>query len=157
MQKSLIRGLVAGTVLAVTLGASAAQAQSVYNNLNSIQKSLESRYGDVEREETDDGAPRFMVSADGINTSITLIESLTTPGEYISATFFSYWGDGHGVTLTEVNDFNEDNRFIRAAIDDDGDFAIWMDVTLIGASKANFEDWLGIWDMMAGNAGDITD
>lgn len=65
--------------------------------------------------------------------------------------FFSWFKKEPAFTPALANDWNANKRFIKAAIDKDGDLALYMDVTGVGKmTQANFADALDWFTVMQG-------
>jgi hypothetical protein len=68
-----------------------------------------------------------------------------------SIQFYAWYKKKPGYTADLANRWNADKRFIKAAIDKDGDLATYMDVTTLGkTTHGNFADTIDWWSVMTG-------
>lgn len=66
-----------------------------------------------------------------------------------SLQFYTWYKRNPGDTLERINEWNAGKRFMKVAIDKDGDLEATMDVSLLGKmTRANLADVLDWWDVM---------
>lgn len=66
-----------------------------------------------------------------------------------SMQFYSWYKKDPLYTIALANEWNAAKRFVKVAIDGDGDFAMYMDVTSVGKmTKAAFADWVDWYEVM---------
>lgn len=75
-----------------------------------------------------------------------------------SLQFFSWYKKQPWYNIDMANRWNAKMRFLRVAIDKDGDLSTWMDVTAVGqVSYAYFADTIDWWSSMSGDLFDFLD
>jgi hypothetical protein len=149
------QGLVvrAGAIVLIALLTAQVAFAEIFNNERSIQRALASNYDTLRQiERTEDGAARWVATKNGLQTTIWLTPNRNDSSQIVSINFFTYWAKPDHVSAKVANEWTGNHRFVRAYVDSDGDVSVDMQVTLIGSSLENFNDWVGIWDMMSASA-----
>ncbi|WP_176484529.1 YbjN domain-containing protein [Sphingomonas spermidinifaciens] len=96
------------------------------------------------------GEPVIKSGANGDNFTVEFYGCKGVTG-CTSFQFFSWYKKEANFTPTLANEWNASKRFIKAAIDKDGDLSIYMDVTGVGKmTQANFADALDWFAVMQG-------
>jgi len=75
-----------------------------------------------------------------------------------SAQFFAWYKKDSWYNAEMANRWNANNRFIKVAIDKDGDLSTYMDVSITGkVTYANFADSIDWWSYMSGELSKFLD
>jgi hypothetical protein len=100
---------------------------------------------DVELTKDDDGDPMIRVEGKGYKYTI-LFYGCTDHKDCVTLGLYAGW-TGSSADITKVNQWNRDNRFGRAYIDDENDPVVEMDIDLDdgGMSPLLFEDHIEFW------------
>ena len=104
----------------------------------------------AELKTNDKGEPYISSSANGSPFTVEFYgcKGVTDCGSF---QFYAYYKKDALYTLDLVNEWNAKKRFLKLAIDSDGDLSIWMDVAGIGRmTQANFADWVDWYSVMDG-------
>ena len=102
--------------------------------------SLENRVGDPFVGSTSNGKP-FSIQFYGC------VQKRDCP----SIQFYTWYKREPHFTADLANEWNAQKRFLRAGIDSEGDFAIYLDIAAEGGmTRANFRDTLGWFVLMEG-------
>ncbi|MGK6355314.1 YbjN domain-containing protein [Sphingomonas sp. DT-207] len=110
----------------------------------------------AEIKKNDDGDPFILSAANG--SSFTIEFYGCEKDVCTSAQFFAWYKKEPWYSVELVNRWNAEKRFIKAAIDKDGDFATYMDVTTLGKTTyANFADTIDWWSVMSGEVSKFLD
>lgn len=98
---------------------------------------------------TTSGEPSIASGAGGVNFRI-FFENCRDGAACTTVTFTTGFTDVD-TTLERVNEWNRNQRFARAYVDQDGDPVLKMDVDLdhAGIPQANFNEYLDIWASLA--------
>jgi len=92
----------------------------------------------------DVGDPKVSGRIDG-NAYTIFFYGCTDGRECTNLQFSSGWISDR-VNMDMINDWNRQNRFSRAYLDDEDDPIIEMDVNMeFGVSRRNFDDTFGVW------------
>jgi len=136
--------LTAALLVAATAG-SAAQELIDATDPGRIVKIAEG-FGSAMLETDTQGDPKIVGRIDGIRY-VVLFYGCKDKSECQTIQFYAGWTNPDGkITHEEVNDWNRDNRFSKAYLDDEGDPAIELDVSLErGVSQGNLDEWFDWW------------
>lgn len=98
----------------------------------------------------DDGEPYIESAANGSAFTIEFFNCKS--GKTCSSLqFYSWYKKEPFYSVDLANRWNARKRFIKAAIDKDGDLATYMDITALGkTTQANFADHIDWWSVMTG-------
>lgn len=105
----------------------------------------------------DRGEPYIVSAANGSNFTVEFFscEGVSKCG---SAQFYAWYKKNPAYTIEFTNEWNKGKRFVKAAIDKDGDLSTYMDFTLLGKSTyANFADVIDWWSVMTGELHRVMD
>jgi hypothetical protein len=144
-------GLAAGAALLLTVQPVWAQDRVVdISKPESVAKLLQEEGYKAELKKNDAGEPYISSAANG--SSFTIEFYGCEPGEgCTSMQFFAWYKKEPWYSPELANRWNAGKRFIKAAIDKDGDLATYMDVTALGKTTyANFADTIDWWSVMTG-------
>jgi hypothetical protein len=99
---------------------------------------------------TEDGAPRIASGAGGLKLTI-FFGNCEKGANCTTISFVTGFTDLDNVSLPRINDWNRQNRFARAYLDEERDPMLVMDVDLDhqGIPSANFAEYLDIWSSLA--------
>jgi hypothetical protein len=68
-----------------------------------------------------------------------------------SLQFFAWYKREPYFSVAMTNKWNAEKRFLKVAIDKDGDLSTFMDISSVGkATQANFADMIDWWETMSG-------
>lgn len=95
----------------------------------------------------DDGEPYINSAANGSNFSIEFY-GCEKAVKCTSIQFYSWYKKEPWYSVALTDKWNAEKRFIKAAIDKDGDFATYMDITALGGTRESFADSLDWWTVM---------
>ena len=110
----------------------------------------------AEIKKNDDGDPFIVSAANG--SSFTIEFYGCEEGACSSLQFFAWYKKEPWYSIDLANRWNAEKRFIKAAIDKDGDFATYLDVTTLGKTTyANFADTIDWWSVMSGEVSKFLD
>jgi hypothetical protein len=100
---------------------------------------------------TDDkGDPFIESAANGSNFTVQFY-GCKGAKDCPSLQFYAWYKKEPWYTVDLANRWNANKRFIKAAIDKDGDLATYFDVTTVGKTTvANFADAIEWWSVMTG-------
>ena len=95
------------------------------------------------------GNPRIKSGAGGVQFTI-FFDNCTSGAACTTVSFVTGFTDINA-SLAKINEWNVENRFVRAYIDADQDPVLRMDVDLDhqGIPQANFGEYLEIWGSLA--------
>lgn len=109
--------------------------------------SIVAEFGEAELETDGVGDPMIVARAGGLNYLVFFYDCEENQS-CKALRFWSYWPDVD-VSLEALNDWNNSWRFVKAAIDEDGDVAVHFDVNLaFGVSEANLRDSVDWWTVL---------
>jgi hypothetical protein len=99
---------------------------------------------------TKDGEPYIDSAANGSNFTVHFY-GCKDEKDCGSLQFFAWYKKEPWYSLDLVNRWNADKRFLKVAIDKDGDLSTYLDVAAVGQTTAeNFADWIDWWSTMSG-------
>nr|WP_319251580.1 YbjN domain-containing protein [uncultured Celeribacter sp.] len=134
---------------ALTLGTPAFAQQTPLINGNSMGaiENILSGYGSVTADTDGEGDPMFNGRISGDRYSLFFYGCDDDHENCTSATFSTYFdGDVVNTDLNEVNAFNDQYRFGKAAIDSDGDLSVDYSISFFGGlTEKNFDDLVDWW------------
>ena len=94
------------------------------------------------------GEPYIVSAANGSSFTIELYgcKGMTDCGSF---QFYNFYKKDPFYTIALANEWNASKRFVRVAIDRDGDLAMSMDVAAVGKmTQAAFADWIDWYSVM---------
>jgi hypothetical protein len=105
----------------------------------------------------EDGAPYIESAANGSSFTIQFF-GCDAAKACTSAQFFTWYRKEPWFSTDVANRWNAGKRFVKIAIDKDGDFSVYMDVSLTGKlTYANFADTIDWWAVMTADLGKFID
>lgn len=137
--------------MALTLAGGPALAQNLMaTDPDMVMVAMQTEGFLVTRETADDGTPKLVsrVSDSQFQVYFYGCESAETPCTSIQ---FSAGYDLEGAMSTsKINQWNSENRYTRAYIDDEGDPFLKLDVTMFGdgIGQKNFAEILDLWRLL---------
>ena len=90
-----------------------------------------------------DGVPYFEFVIDGRKTVLALYGC--TPGPCAQALLHTGFKTDRKVDAQAINDWNREQRFVRAYLDRDGDPIVESDLVVAGAQIATMREWIATW------------
>ncbi|MEN3746889.1 YbjN domain-containing protein [Sphingomonas sp. HF-S3] len=103
----------------------------------------------------DDGGAYIESAASGSGFSI---EFWCEGSECKSMQFYTWYKKRDWFNTDFANRWNAKYRFVKVAIDADGDLSVYMDISLVGRmSSAHFGDILDWWSVMSDDVGTFID
>ncbi|WP_417242514.1 YbjN domain-containing protein [Celeribacter sp.] len=135
----MLRPLTRTAMLAATLAlglataphAAQAQALITFDDLDAFEYILDN-YGSVTRDIDSEGDPMFSGTIDGLRYMMHFY-GCDGASECNNATFTAFFdGADYKTDLRTVNAFNEEHRFGKASVDEDGDLKVNYSFTFLG-------------------------
>jgi hypothetical protein len=103
-----------------------------------------------------DGDPVIESAANG--SAFTVQFYNCKDGSCTSLQFFSWYTKEPYFSVAMANKWNAGKRFLKVAIDKDGDLSTFMDMTAVGkTTQANFADMIDWWSTMSSDLVDFLD
>lgn len=148
-----MRGFWTAAAAASMLVAAPAWSQDRVVDISSpeaVAKLLQEEGYKAELKKNQEGEPYIASASNG--SSFTVEFYGCEPGKGCSSLqFYAWYKKEPWYSIEMANRWNADKRFIKAAIDKDGDLATYMDVTALGkTTAANFADTIDWWSVMTG-------
>lgn len=104
----------------------------------------------------DDGDPQINSAANGSNFSIEFY-GCEKAVKCSSIQFYAWYKKEPWYNAALTDKWNGKKRFLKAAIDSDGDISTYMDITALGGTRESFADSLDWWSVMAGEFNQFLD
>lgn len=151
------RTMLAASAALLWIQPSAAQDRIIdISTVDGVAKVLLEEGYRAEIKKNDDGDPFIVSTANG--SSFTIEFYGCENGACSSLQFFAWYKKESWYSIELANRWNAEKRFIKAAIDKDGDFATYLDVTTLGKTTyANFADTIDWWSVMSGEVSKFLD
>ena len=111
--------------------------------LASVEALLRELGADPQANTRKDGVPYFEFALDGRKTALALYGC--TPGPCAQALLHTGFRIGKKPDLQAINDWNREQRFVRAYLDRDGDPTVESDLVVAGAETAALREWIATW------------
>lgn len=102
----------------------------------------------AELKTNDKGEPFISSAANGSPFTVEFYgcKGVTDCGSF---QFYGWFKKDPLYTIALANEWNASKRFLKIAIDKDGDLALWMDVAAVGKmTQAAFADWVDWYSVM---------
>ncbi len=107
----------------------------------------------VELKKTDEGKPYFTAKRGEWTFTVQFYDCDLVKGCQ-SLQFYTWFKRNPGDTLERINEWNAGKRFMKVAVDKDGDLEATIDVSLLGKmTRANLADVIDWWAVMVGEFG----
>jgi len=98
---------------------------------------------------TDSGGESYIVSSAGGNEFRVIFYGCTHDANCDSLQFYSWFKKEPFFSQDMANEWNKEWRFLKVAIDKDGDLSEYMDISAIGKmTYANFRDYIDWYESM---------
>jgi hypothetical protein len=139
-----------GWMLATAAMVAAPETVIDATNPTVIAKAMQAAGYKAELAKNDKGEPLIKSGANGDSFTVEFY-GCKGQAECTSFQFFTWFKKEANFTPALANEWNAKKRFIKAAIDKDGDLSLYMDVTSVGGmTEANFADALDWFSVMQG-------
>jgi hypothetical protein len=150
-----MRGMLIGAALVAGMWAMPAAAQKGdparmvdIARPEEVVKLLQGEGYPAELKKHEDGGPFISSSANGSPFTIEFYDCNAARG-CTSMQFFSWYAKKPHYSTAMANRWNVAKRFLKVAIDKDGDLSTWMDIPTVGkVSQAHFADTVDWWKSM---------
>ncbi|MER5170962.1 YbjN domain-containing protein [Thioclava sp. GXIMD2076] len=144
--KQLLVSLAMLAGLAAPLTASPALANTVTATPAAILAAMRADGLQAQQETDDYGAPMLVSQLNGTHFSVYFY-GCKSGAQCQNIQFSTGYDLDRPLDARRINDWNRDNRFGRAYLDDDGDPFIEMDINMAGngVTQQNFSTSLGLW------------
>ena len=154
-QRYSLIGLIAGAVLIA--GPTLAQ-NLLAKHPDQVMVAMQNEGFLVTRDEADDGTPRLTSKVSDSEFRVYFY-GCETGGDCTSLQFSAGYDLDNALSSSKMNQWNTENRYSRALIDDEGDPFIRMDLVMYGDGMGtrNFAEVLDIWRLLIEDFEDFID
>ncbi|APR53612.1 YbjN domain-containing protein [Sphingomonas koreensis] len=140
----------AAALAAVTTSAQAQKAPTPVDLTDpaTVAKLVQDLGYKAELKARDNGEPYINSAANGSNFSIEFY-GCEKAVKCTSIQFFAWYKKEPWYNAALTDKWNAKKRFVKAAIDKDGDFSTYMDITALGGTRESFADSLDWWTVLS--------
>lgn len=149
--KTSMLGLMAGAMLAITPVAALAAPSDIHVDGMTgaeVAKWLQASGYKAELTTDDTGDPMIKSAASGVNFTVYFYDCTAKP-RCKAIQFAASFDLKQPMSAAKINEWNRQNRYLKAYIDDEGDPYVQYDVNLnAGRTTAVLDDDFGVWTSM---------